>query len=122
HFWMAEQTLRGENDQWFAEVALKLPAQYMEEVRWRGAVHDLHVIFSTKLQKTFYSRRRVLGALPLQPMGKQHHETVGAAPLGLCTGDVLVDDDLCTIIKITKLGFPHGQRLRVCQCVAVFKA
>src|SRR5690606_28856431 len=38
HFWVAEQTLRRENNQRFAIVTLELPSQNMEKVGRRGAV------------------------------------------------------------------------------------
>jgi hypothetical protein len=38
---------------------------------------------------------------------QQQHEAVGAQPLGLAGGDVLVDDDLRAVGEVAELRFPQ---------------
>lgn len=55
-------------------------------------------------------------------MRQQHHQTGHTQPFGFARADELVNNDLCTVGKITELGFPENQRMRFCKGDAVFKA
>ena len=65
---------------------------------------------------------RVLGPLALEAVRQQQHEAVGAQPLGLARGDVLVDDDLRAVGEVAELRFPQHQRLGIGAGEAVLEA
>ena len=53
---MTQQGFGRHNDQRFAELAVHLPAQNVEVIRGRGAIRDLNIVLSTKLQIAFKPR------------------------------------------------------------------
>ena len=66
--WMAEQTLRRHHHQGLADFTHHLATQGVEELRWRGQVHDHDVVFCCERQKSLEARRAVLGALAFKAM------------------------------------------------------
>ena len=54
----------------------------------------------------------MLWSLAFVAMRQKHNQTAGAVPLGAARTDELVDDDLGTVGKVTKLGFPDCQTVR----------
>ncbi len=61
-------------------------------------------------------------ALTFVTVRQQHHQTRHAQPFGFARADELVNDDLCTVGKITELGFPQNQRMRFGKGDAIFEA
>ena len=61
-------------------------------------------------------------ALAFVAVRQQHHQTAHAQPLDLAGGDKLINNDLCAVGEITKLGFPKNQHLGLGKTVAVFEA
>jgi len=53
-------------------------------------------------------------------MGKEHDHSVLLQPLCFSRGDEVVDDDLSSIVEISKLSFPNGQRLWAIDGISVF--
>src|SRR5690554_7358356 len=94
---MTQQTLGGEKNQRYTDIAMELPPQHMEEVGRFGAVHHLQVEIGTKSQKPLYAAARVLGTLSLVTMGQHHHKSRLDAPFLLGGSDVLVHDHLSHI-------------------------
>ena len=101
---------------------MHLPAQHVEVVRRAGDVAHLDVVVGAQLQEALEPRRGVLGALAFVAVRQQQHEAVGAQPLGLARGDVLVDDDLRAVGEVAELRFPQHQRLGIGAGEAVFEA
>jgi hypothetical protein len=91
------------HDQRPAEWADHLPAQQVEDLRWRRRHAHLHVVLRAQLQIALGARRRVLGPLALVAVRQQHHEAADAAPLRFAGGDELVDDDLCAVGEVAEL-------------------
>src|SRR5580698_7202037 len=92
------------------------------EILGRGrGLADLDVVVCRQLQVALYSRAGVFWTLAFVAMGKQHHDCAEQPPLVLTGGDELIDDDLRSVGKVSKLRFPHDQRLRVITAVAVLK-
>ena len=105
-----------------AEVAVHLAAQQVEIVRRGGAVGDLHIVLRAELEEALGARRAVLGALAFIAVRQQHHEAVGAQPLGLARRDELVDHDLRAVDEIAELRLPQHQRLGIGRGIAIFEA
>ena len=64
----------------------------------------------------------MLGPLSLVTVRQKHDEGTGTQPLCLRGGDELVDNDLGTVGKITELGLPHAEHVRVIHGVAVIES
>ena len=88
---------------------MHLAAQGVEVVRGRRAVRNLHIVLGAHLQIALKPGRRMFRTLTFIAVRQQHHEAVGAQPLGLARGDELVDDDLRAVGEIAELGFPQHQ-------------
>ena len=63
-FWMAQQALWREDDQWLPELAVKLAAEDVEETGGGGAVDDLDVVARAKFQKTLDAGGTVPNPVP----------------------------------------------------------
>ncbi len=101
------------HDERLAEGPQHLPPQHVEELGRRGAVDHLDVVLRAQPEEPLDPGARVLGALTLVAVGQQHREPAHALPLGLGTGDELVDDDLGAIGEVTELGLPDHEPARV---------
>ncbi len=119
---MAQQRLRRHHDERLAEVALHLATQNVEVVGRRRDVCHLHIVFRTKLEITFQTRRGVFRPLTFKTMRQKADETRHTQPLAFARRDELVKHDLRTIGEVTKLGFPQNKRAQVRQRIAVFVA
>ena len=131
---VAEQRLREEEDERLTELAVHLATQQMEVVRRFRAVGDLDIavlvltvkllrrredagILVDELQITLHATRRVLRTLTVVTVGQAHDKTRTLEPLDFSRSNKLVNNDLGSVGKITKLSFPHdkcvGRRKRV---------
>lgn len=136
---VAEEVLGEEEDEGFAELAVHLPTEDVEDVGWLSEVGDLHVavlvlavelvwgwedarIFVAKLQIALHAAGRVLGTLAVVAVGQIADETGSLQPFHFTRGDELVDDALCVVGKVTKLCFPHDEGIRRRERVTVFKS
>ena len=82
---------------------------------------NLDVSARTQLQESFKPRRRMFRTLALIPVRKQQCQPAQAAPFCESAADELINNDLCAVGEITKLGFPDHQSVRIRRCIAVFK-
>src|SRR5258705_10917619 len=76
-----------------------------------GWITDLQIILGAELQKPFEARTGMLWSLPFVAMRQEQRETRRLPPLVFRGSDVLIDDGLCAVYKISKLGFPQHQCL-----------
>ena len=84
---------------------------------WRWVVASV-----SQLQISFDSARRVLWTLAIITVRQKHNKTVLDIPLGLTTCDELVNHNLTSISKVSKLSFPHIELIRITNIVSVFKS
>ena len=82
---MAQQALRREQDQRFADrlvvrAAAHLPAQHVEILRRGGADAHLHIVFGAQLQEPFDAGAGMLRPLAFVAVRQQQHQTATAAP------------------------------------------
>jgi len=75
-----------------------------------------------QLEEALDSAARMLGSRTVKAMWKQHNEAVVEVPLRLAGNKELVDHNLCTIGKVTKLSFPQGQRVWKRRGIAVLES
>lgn len=64
----------------------------------------------------------MLRALSVISVRQKHYESILDIPFGFAGTDELVDDDLGTIRKITKLRLPKYKRVWMCLSIAKFEA
>jgi hypothetical protein len=88
----------------------------------RREVTDLQVVVCAELQKAFEVGVRVFRPLSFKAVRQQHYQTARAEPLRLTAADILIDDDLRAVNKVSELGFPDNQTGRAGKRIAVFKA
>src|SRR5437763_13762862 len=88
-----------------------LPSQQMEVLRCCRWLAQLHVVSRGKLQIALDSGARMLWALSLVSVGKQHYQTAQQSPFVLACRDELVNYDLCAIGEIAELRLPQNQGL-----------
>ena len=67
------------------------------------------VILIGELQESLSSRGRMFWTLPVKTVRKEHDKTVFDVPFGLTRRDELINDNLCSVGKITKLSLPDVQ-------------
>src|SRR5690606_25583552 len=63
-----------------------------------------------------------LGALTLEAVRQQQHQTAQPLPLVFSAADKLVDDDLRDVDEVSELRFPNDQPLGAIQAVAPLEA
>ena len=98
----------------------------MEVVGRRGYVADDHVGFGFLVvnlvdvlrkvehvvvgpgEESLDSGIGVLGSLTIVAMGQKDYQVATSLPLLFTSGDVLVDDSLGSVGKVSELGFPNG--------------
>src|SRR5437899_4924382 len=119
---VAEQALRGHQDQRLPEAPMHLAAEDVEVLRRRGQVADLHVVLGAELEEAFEARARVLGALALVAVREEQHEAAHALPLRLRAGEELVDDHLRAVDEVAELRLPEDQPARVGEAHAELEA
>lgn len=56
------------------------------------------------------------------PMRQKNHKSTLDVPLGLTRTKELIDNSLCSICKVSELGFPDGEGVRGSLGVAVLEA
>src|SRR5690242_18727633 len=108
---MTQQALGRKNDERLAGAAavvapVHLPAQEVEVLRRSSDVAHQHIAFGAEREVTLDPRARMFGPLSLEPVWQQHHQTARLSPLGLSTGDELVDHDLRAVGEVAELRFP----------------
>lgn len=54
-------------------------------------------------------------------VGQEHHQGAGETPFGFGGAQVLIDNGLRIVRKISELGLPQDQRPRIPKGIAVFK-
>jgi len=79
-------------------------------------------VIVTELQESLDSARAMFRSLAVHSMRQVHDNSRGLAPLGLGTGDEVVDHDLRTVCKVSELGLPNDQGILVGDRVSVFEA
>src|SRR6202046_5645855 len=94
----------------------------MEVLRGVGGLADDDVPACGELQEALHASGGVLGTLTVVAMGKKHDDSGEQAPLGLAGCDELIDDALCAVDEVAKLGLPEDDRFGVVAGVAVLEA
>src|SRR5581483_4714651 len=110
---VAEQALRGHDDERLAELAVHLAAEEVEVLGGGGRVADLDVVLGAELEPALEPRARVLRPLPLVAVREQHDEPAHPLPLRLRARDELVDDHLRAVREVAELRLPHDELPRV---------
>jgi len=64
------------------------------------------------LEEAFQVAGGVFGAGAVEAVGKEEDEAGLAEPLGFGAHQILVDHQLCRVIEVTELGFPHAEVFR----------
>ena len=100
---------------------MNLATESVEQIRRRGDVHHLHVVFAAELQEPLGAGAGMLGPLTLIAMRQQHYQPAHAQPFNFTAGNKLIDDHLRAVGKIAELRFPQGERGRFRERIAVFK-
>jgi hypothetical protein len=136
---VAQQRLGEEDNEGLAELAVDLATENVEQVGGLSHVDDLHVavlvlavqsvgngvlarLLVAKLQPTLHTAGGVLGALAIITVGQGDNQTGTLQPLGLTSGDELINDTLSIVGEVTELGLPHDKGLGGGQGVTVLKA
>src|SRR5213083_460734 len=119
---VAEQALRGHQDERLPEAPMHLAAEDVEVLRRRGQVADLHVVLGAELEEALEARARVLGALALVAVREEQHEAAHALPLRLRAGEELVDDHLRAVDEVAELRLPEDQPAGVGEAHAELEA
>ena len=99
-----------------------LPAQQVEVLRGRRAVHEPQVDVGGRLEEALGSRARVLRALPLVAVRQQEHERRLQAPLRAAGRDELVEDHLRAVDEVAVLRFPDDEAIGLLDVVAELEA
>src|SRR5947208_962485 len=121
-FLVAQQALRGEDNERLAVRPDHLPAQEKKHLhRGRRNAH-LDVIVGAELKVSLRAPRRMLGPLPLVAVRQEHHQAAAAAPFDLARGDELVDHHLRAVRKIAELRLPDNQLVGLGGRIAVLEA
>ena len=119
---MTQQALWRKNDEGRAVATTHLTPKDVEILRRIRAVHDLNTVFGAGLKEALHTSARMLGALPFVAMRQEHDQATHSAPFYVSRSNELIDDDLCTVYKVAKLGFPKHKSARVSEAIAVLKA
>src|SRR5687767_525816 len=121
---MAQQALRREHEQRQRVLLeeLGLPAQQMEVLRGRRAVHEPQIDTSGRLQNALRSGARMLRALSLVAVREQEDERRLESPLGASRRHELVQDDLRPVDEVAVLRFPEDEVRRLLDVVAELEA
>src|SRR5215203_5495494 len=93
----------------------------MEILRGRSRVTDLEIVLRAELQVSLETRARVFRSLSLVTVRQQHPDARSLFPLIFRSRDVLVDDRLRAVAKITKLRFPQNERILRDHRIAILK-
>ena len=122
---VAQQALRRKDDERArsGEAASRLAAQEVEVLRRGGAIDDLKVVLSGKLQEPLRTRAlECSGPWPSSACGRSRTSPARLIPLGLAGRDELVDQHLGHVGEVAELGFPEHQRVARLDAVAVLEA
>lgn len=76
----------------------------------------------TQLKESLNTATWVLGSSTVVTVGQEHDQSVFNVPLSFTCGNKLVNHDLGTISKITKLSLPENKGVRVCASVSIFES
>lgn len=140
-YWLVSKELfRSERYEGLSELAVHLSSEWVEVVRWERAVHDRPVnltalssesrtrvgdrllqIVIALLKISLHASWWVFRSLTIHAMREQQDETSLNVPLRFTTGQIVIDNDLCTIGEITKLSFPNCETVRVRDGISVFE-
>src|ERR1700752_3540847 len=99
-----------------------LAAEQMKILRCVGGLRDLDVVFGGKLDEALDTGAGMFRPLAFVAVRKEHHDAGEEVPLGFAGADELIDDSLCDVDKVAKLGLPEDERFGVVTAVAVFEA
>src|SRR5690348_4066229 len=94
----------------------------MEIIGSSSDISDYHIQLGTHLKKTFNSAAAMFGPLSFIAMWQQHYQSIHAMPFLFSACHKLIDDNLGAVSKITKLGFPQNQVIRIRHGISVFKS
>ena len=119
---MTQQALRRHDDQRLAIRTQHLPSQHVKHLRRRGWYTDLNIVFSTQLQESLESGRRVLRTLSLVAVWQEQRQATHAAPFCFAGADELINNHLGAIGEIAELAVPDHQRVRFCRGIAVLES
>jgi len=75
----------------------------------------------TQLKESFNTATWVLWSSTIVTMGQEHDEPVLYVPLCFSSGNELVNHDLGTVSKVTKLSLPENKCVGVCSRISIFK-
>mmetsp|Transcript_52822 Transcript_52822/g.53221 ORF Transcript_52822/g.53221 Transcript_52822/m.53221 type:complete len:332 (-) Transcript_52822:1055-2050(-) len=135
-----QQILRCNDNQRLSKFPVHLPPQTMKVIGGSGAIHhlpiallDLHPqikrhlwnvmrILIHHLEESFQATTRVFGPLTVVPVREEHDQPALSHPLVLTRRNELINHNLGTVAKISKLGLPNHQRVGVFEAVPQFKA
>ena len=103
---------------------MKLSSQQMEIIGSSWATCDIDIdwaqlffifqilshitVIITQLQKSLNSTWAVLRSLPIHSVWQIHNESWWLIPFSLCTDNKVIDHDLGSICKISKLSLPNN--------------
>src|ERR1039457_5266062 len=119
---MPQHALRREYDQRFTPVAQGLAAEQVKILRGVGRLRNLNIVFRGELQEALDAGAGVFRSLAFVAMGQKQDDAREQAPLGLASGNKLIDDGLRNVHKVAELGFPEDERFGIVAAVAVFEA
>ena len=103
------------------KLTMHLATQEMEVLSRCGDIADLYIVFRAQLEETLHSARRVLWALPLIAMRKQHCDATKDTPFGFRADDKLICNHLSTVGEVAELGFPEAKHLRVVYRITIIE-
>ena len=116
-----QHRLRGKHDERATRTRIGLTAQEMKVRRGRRRTRHGHVVLGAQLKVALDSGGRMVRSLALVAVRQQQYHAGALAPLLLCAGDELVDDDLGTVGEVTELSFPEHERVGPFDRVAVLE-
>lgn len=136
--WVSQQRLGEEKNQRLSKLSVHLTTQQVEQVGRGGWVRNLHIavlvlsvkllwgwehtlVFVTHLQVSLDSTGGVLWTLTVVTVRQGQDETGSLLPLGLTTGNELIDDDLSSVGEVTELSLPLHVGIRREQGITVFE-
>src|SRR6185437_9255946 len=85
-------------------------------------ITNLQIVFSAKLQETLEARAGMLWSLTFIAVWQEQRQSRSLPPLVFRSSDVLIDDGLGAVYKVSKLGLPQHQRLARNNCVAILES
>src|SRR5690606_28787575 len=104
------------------EWPVQLPPHGVEEICRGSDIGDRQIVFGTHHKKSFQTGTGMFRALSFITVGQQHHQSAHITPFALTCGYKLINDSLCSIVKVPKLSFPYDQGFRCSQRISVLKS